>query len=327
MATDGDDAGPGTASRPLRTISRAARLAGPGTTVIVRPGQYRESLHSTRSGTANARIVFSSQTLWGAQLLDPGSGADTTWRNDGNYVEILNFDITGTGSSGLQNGGSHVLLERNRVHDVAAGTCIMTWNDNYTLHDIDIVGNVVFGCGQTMLDHGIYLAYSRGTVVDNVAYDNSGFGLHCWHNCNRLTISNNLSFDNGGGIVVGQGDSPNFGRVAADDMIVSNNIVIDNRDTGIAEEGVTGRRNRFLNNIVFDNGGDRQIVLRTGTESGTITADPRLVDYRSDGSGDYRLRADSPGIDAGTEVGAPSTAIDGTARPLGRGYDIGPYER
>jgi hypothetical protein len=325
VATDGDDAGPGTESRPLRTISRAARLARPGTTVIVGPGRYQESVRSVTSGSATARIVFTSQTLWGAQLLAPG--ADTTWRNDGDYVEILNFDITGAGSSGLQNGGSHVLLERNRVHDAVAGTCIMTWNDGYTLHDIDIVGNVVFGCGRTSLDHGIYLAYRRGLIADNVVYDNSGFGLHCWHACTELTISNNLSFANGGGIVVGQGDSPDFGRTAADHMIVSNNIVVDNRDTGIAESGATGPSNRFLNNIVFGNGGTRPVSLRGGTESGTITADPRFVDYRPDGSGDYRLADGSPGIDRGTEVGAPASAIDGMHRPVGRGTDIGPYER
>ena len=39
-------------------------------------------------------------------------------------------------------------------------------------------------------------------------------------------ITNNLVFDNGeGGILIGQGDGPNNGDVAADDMVVANNIV------------------------------------------------------------------------------------------------------
>ncbi|MEU1753606.1 LamG-like jellyroll fold domain-containing protein [Micromonospora matsumotoense] len=40
VATDGDDANPGTLARPLRTIQRAHDLAEPGTTIAVRGGTY-----------------------------------------------------------------------------------------------------------------------------------------------------------------------------------------------------------------------------------------------------------------------------------------------
>ncbi|WP_269756805.1 right-handed parallel beta-helix repeat-containing protein [Micromonospora humida] len=40
VATDGDDANPGTLARPLRTIQRAHDLAQPGTTIAVRGGTY-----------------------------------------------------------------------------------------------------------------------------------------------------------------------------------------------------------------------------------------------------------------------------------------------
>ena len=33
-------------------------------------------------------------------------------------------------------------------------------------------------------------------ISNNIAFDNAGFGIHCWHACNALTISNNLVFDN-----------------------------------------------------------------------------------------------------------------------------------
>jgi hypothetical protein len=162
--------------------------------------------------------------------------------------------------------------------------------------------------------------------MNNITFGNSGYGIHCWHNCGQLIISNNLVFKNGGGIVVGQGDSPNFGNVPADNFIVSNNIVVDNRTIGIIEVGATGPLNRYRNNMLYHNGDD-SISLKTGKEYGTIRSDPQFVDYRPDGSGDYRLRDLSAGVDAGTNVGASPYAIDGSARPSGHGYDIGPYER
>jgi pectate disaccharide-lyase len=190
-----------------------------------------------------------------------------------------------------------------------------------------VIGNVTFGCGEDSLDHGIYVSHTRGVVSNNISYGNAGFGIHCWHNCNELDISNNLVFDNPeGGIVVGQGDSPNYGDVPADNFVVSNNIAIDNGREGIRESGATGPNNEFLNNILWNNEDDR-ILLKTGTADGTIVGDPGFVNFQPDGSGDYRLQSGSPAVDAGVAAGAPLTAIDGTPRPQSSGVDIGIYER
>lgn len=321
VSTQGDDHNPGSRAEPLRTISKAAALARPGTTVVVTPGRYVGSVSSSVSGTRGARIVFTAQPPWSAQVV--GEGTEAAWRNEGNFVDIANFDLSGNTVRGMLNEGSYVRIVANRIHDFTRGDCISTYNSGYTLHDIDIIGNVVHGCGSTMLDHGIYLSYTRGLIADNISYGNAGYGIHCWHNCGQLVISNNDAVGNGGGIAVGQGDSPHFGRITADQVTVSNNIVVDNRVVGIAEAGATGSGNRYLNNLLYRNGDDRP-ELRAGTQAGTITADPDFVDY---GSGDYRLRGSSPGIDAGTDIGAPSYAIDGTPRPSGRGYDIGAYQR
>ena len=321
VSTQGDDHNPGSRAAPLRTISKAATLARPGTTVVVTPGRYVGSVSSSVSGTRGARIAFTAQPPWSAQVV--GEGTEAAWRNEGDFVDIANFDLSGNTVRGMLNEGSYVRIVANRIHDFTRGDCISTYNSGYTLHDIDIIGNVVHGCGSSMLDHGIYAAYSHGLIADNTSYGNAGYGIHCWHNCGQLVISNNVAFGNGGGIVVGQGDSPHFGRIPADHVTVSNNIVVDNRVVGIAEAGATGPANRYLDNLLYRNGDDR-LELRTGTESGTVTADPEFVD---DDSGNYRLRDSSPGVDAGTNLGAPPYAIDGAPRPSGRGYDIGAYER
>ena len=108
-------------------------------------------------------------------------------------------------------------------------------------------------CGASSLDYGIYVSHPGATVANNV-YGNAGYGIHCWHNCNHLVVSHNLVFDNGeGGILIGQGDDPNNGQVAADNFVVSDNIAVSNGKHGIAESGATGPNNRYLHNIVSGN--------------------------------------------------------------------------
>jgi len=59
---------------------------------------------------------------------------------------------------------------------------------------------------------------------------------------------------------------------------------------------------------------------------GNLCKDPRFVRPAWGSDGDYRLQQGSPAIDSGTATGAPSTDLDGKKRPVGSGYDIGPYE-
>jgi len=59
VATNGKDTNPGSRSRPLRTIQRAADLAQPGDVITVHKGTYRERVNPPRGGTSDAkRIVY-----------------------------------------------------------------------------------------------------------------------------------------------------------------------------------------------------------------------------------------------------------------------------
>jgi hypothetical protein len=75
---------------------------------------------------------------------------------------------------------------------------------------------------------------------------------------------------------------------------------------------------------------DNALDATTGTprsETGRIEADPRFVDAAQ---GDYRLAADSPLIDAGTDTPAGGVAgfdLDGVTRIEGAHIDVGAYER
>jgi hypothetical protein len=331
VAPDGDDDnGDGTEADPFQTIKKAAAVVEPGMTVIVADGTYEGAFATRASGQEDARITYVSETKWGAKLVGDGNqvGEDTdaVWRNYGDYVDIQGFDISGTMNDGLIQTGSYARLVENRVYGFAEG-CISTYERQYALHDIDMIGNVVHDCGSTSLHHGIYPGHPGGTISNNISYGNAGFGIHCWHNCNQLVISNNLVFDNGeGGILVGQGDGPNDGDVEADQMIVANNIAVDNGNLGIRESGASGSANRYLNNNVSGNE-YAGIGLLAGQEVGTITERPEFLDFRIDGSGDYRLKSSSADVDGGTSAGAIERDIVGIRRPQGGGVDIGVYEQ
>jgi len=72
----GDDQASGDASHPFKTIAHAAAVAGPGDTVTVMPGTYRESIKLTRSGRFDAPITFRASPSGPVTLegTDPLSG-------------------------------------------------------------------------------------------------------------------------------------------------------------------------------------------------------------------------------------------------------------
>jgi parallel beta-helix repeat protein len=327
VAPNGNDSNNGSVSAPWATIQHAASLVTPGLVVHVAPGTYG-AVNSQVSGTANARIRFISDVKWGAKLQASGS---TVWNNTGSYVDIMGFDVTGSVAVGINNDGSFVRIIGNHVHNISApcnsngGAGID--NDSFTGTDNDIIGNVVHDVGNPGAScatiQGIYHSNLRGHILNNISYRNAAWGIHLWHAANNVVIANNLVFQNGeGGIVVGDGDAP--GGVTDNNTLVTNNI-IRNNPIAISEQGATGAANQYLNNLIWQN--TQGIMLQNGLhDTGTISADPQMVNYQPDGSGNYHLQSTSPAVNSGTTQGMPSIDFDGASRPFGAGPDIGPYE-
>lgn len=71
VAPDGDDAHPGTAEAPLRTINAAAQKAYPGDTIIVHAGTYREEVVPPRGGEEGKPITY--QAAPGEEVFIKGS--------------------------------------------------------------------------------------------------------------------------------------------------------------------------------------------------------------------------------------------------------------
>jgi hypothetical protein len=341
VATTGNDSGAGSPSDPFRTIQHAASVARPSTTIHVASGDYAGDVSTSVSGSATGRISFVAATA-PTPVHIIGSGALAAWTNHGDYVDIVNFEITGPGRIGILNYGGHDAMVGNHVHDIRlSGGCTGDGgagivDANYDASDDDVIGNVIHdigipgGCNGVQ---GIYHSNLRGHIYNNIVYRVSAWGIHLWHAATDVIIANNTVFANGsatmgGGIVIGSGDSP--GGIVLDNTEVINNIVFDNPGIGIEEycygpPGCIGSHNLVSNNVV--RGSATGVVMLVGQDIDTITADPQFRDYRADGSGDYRLKKDSPAVDHGLAGSAPPYDLRNHARPRGAGFDIGAYER
>lgn len=95
---DGSDSDSGSERAPLRTIQRALDEAGPGTTIRLAPGVYRERLRTVRAGTASAPI----------RIVGPETGKNPADRRQAtlhgtsrivsinhSHIELLGFTIDG----------------------------------------------------------------------------------------------------------------------------------------------------------------------------------------------------------------------------------------
>jgi parallel beta-helix repeat protein len=344
VSTSGNDSNPCTQASPCLTINHVSALATPGTTVHVMPGTYNfnasEPIRTATSGTASAPITYVSDSKWGAKLVNSWyqAGGGATWYNTASYIVIKGFEISGGGGiDGLIDFGSHNTISGNYVHDMnndtSVLTCLQLGSGGIFLggDGTTVSGNVVRHIGPPGIDtcittHGFYISSgSSNVIVNNIASNNSGFGIHCW-GPSSVTVANNVSFNNGtGGMIFGNGNG------TFDNSIISNNIVINNGVWGIRELENTGTHeigpnNQILNNMVYGNPNGDMLLIEGNTDSGRVTTDAQFINYQADGSGDYHLKSTSPAIDSGTITGAPATDFDSNTRPQGAGFDIGAYE-
>lgn len=351
VATNGDDSGPGSQSSPFKTIQKGADVVQPGETVCVLPGTYNENnkrgdlggIWVRKDGTASNRIRFVSQQKWGAKVVSSGA-TGAIWRNDGAYVDIEGFEFDGAASKraapAIYIHGAYTRALYNHIHDISVDRCGGGVGINSGGYDTnfgtEIIGNLIHGnwrhdvagCPGSgpISGYGIYFASPNGKVMNNVIYKNGSVGIHLWHAPYGTVVSHNLVFENGNtGIVFGCNDKP---YVQCHNITISNNIVMNHGIYALREYGNNDRSNLVANNITFGGG---KISMQTGTaKNNKEGVNPNIPGLSS---GDYRLGAGSPAIDAATEecvsaakVCVPPEDYYRGKRPFGNGYDIGPHE-
>jgi hypothetical protein len=189
-----------------------------------------------------------------------------------------------------------------------------------------IQGNIAsFGAG-LCLRSPFALRVCNNLIVDNLAWDYSGFGsggqgggLFCdvGVNATGVTAVVNNTF-------VGNSAPPNIlghmgGGMAmnltSSLLVLANNIIASN-SSGLWLPFGSSSFPTLLNNCVHNSNGVNYINLSPG--AGDIQADPQFVNRVA---GDVRLLAVSPCVDTGTNAHAATADFDGVPRPLDGNHD------
>jgi len=228
--------------------------------------------------------------------------------------EFKNNHIHHTYKEGIDpKESSNGRIHKNHIHDIARiGIYLDAWDGPE--HDIDIYQNVVHDTS----GHGISLAIEQkgGSlknigIYNNIVYSNraAGIAISSYHfptPRENIKIINNVCYNNGhDGIYVGD--------VLVENSVIRNNVCSENQGYQIASDSPSMLT--LEHNLI---NGSSQIY-----GNNAIIGDPKFV---NPAGGDFHLREDSPAIDSGSSIDAPSDDFDGNPRPQGAGYDIGAFE-
>ena len=338
VGPNGSDINSGSQASPFATIKHADSIVMPGDTVIVLDGTYKGDIRLARSGTSGNPITYKAQHQWQAKLVGTGTGDGSTVIGlTGGNIIIQDFDITGGDANGINlaysgKSASYNQAISNYVHDMVtpcdsiSGTAISTGGgDDYTgITHNGIIGNMVVnitpynGCPGGHTASGIYAQTPYAVIANNIVI-NAGTDIQTWHAASNITIFGNTTIGGVVGVTLGAGDSP--GGITNDYSVVQNNISI-NSVVGLQEHGTTGPHNKFIDNLVFNNGTNVQLI-NGDVATGTVTADPKFVNNTGTAAGDYELQSSSPAIGHGLALGGITTDYVGVPRPQTGTTDIG----
>ncbi len=279
------------------------------------------------------------------------------------FVTIRNVTAANNGKWGIFTGFTDdLLVENNETYGAADehGIYVSNSSDRPTIRDNLIYDNNANGIHL----NGDASQGGDGLIEDalierNVIYGNGvagGSGIN-GDGLTNSTIRNNLLYDNhASGISLYRIDA----SAGASGNVVVNNTIINASDArwciNINSASVG---NAVLNNITYNHHSFRGAIAIDASSTPGFTSDYNAVmdRFSTDGGNsvvalptwqaagydqnsfvstpaslfvapgvDFHLLAPGPAVDAGTSTNAPSTDLDGGARPVGGGYDLGAYE-
>ncbi|GAA0849709.1 right-handed parallel beta-helix repeat-containing protein [Streptosporangium amethystogenes subsp. fukuiense] len=280
VATNGNDADPGTLSAPLKTIQRAVDLAQPGHTIVIRGGTYAPStnIQILKDGTPSRpitmrnhngeRVILDGENMpytpgaVGSSIPRPERGAihieGDWWRLTG--LEIIHGPY---GIFGLDT--SDNVFDRLITRDnYESGLHLQGASGNNQIINLDAHGNRDPRKNGESADG---LAIKEGSGSGNVVrgarlWNNSDDGLDFWMFLSPITVESSVAWGNGFNRwnlpdYTGDGNGFKLGGGDPDpqaDHLIRNSIAFDNAVGGFIDNGNPGRLTADRN-TAWRNGG------------------------------------------------------------------------
>ena len=251
VSTSGNDVtGNGSREQPYRTIQRAADSVGPGGTVFIEPGTYREALVISKVATAESPITFTASGP-GVVIDADAVDRDAVLVTESAWIVWQGIRIQDAPRAGMRISASHHITVRNNVFANNQRWGLFTdFSD-----DLLIEGNESFGA---TIEHGIYHSNSgdRPVIRGNVIHDNHADGIHMNGDISMggdgvitsAVVERNYIYDNG----VGGGSGINMDGVQS--STIRNNVIVNAHASGISmyqiDGGLCSRNNRVYDNTI-----------------------------------------------------------------------------
>jgi hypothetical protein len=311
VATDGDDADPGTVDQPLRTIQRAVDLAGPGTTIEIRAGSYAPgtNIQVTVDGQPDAPITM--RAYQGEPVLIDGENMPHTPAPIGGSIprpergalhieadwwRFVDLEIANGPYAIFCLDCNDNVFERLVTRDnYESGLQIQGASGGNQVLNLDSFGNRDPRKNGESADG---LAIKEGSGTGNVVrgarlWNNSDDGFDAWEFVSAIVIEDSVAWGNGFNRwdlpdYTGDGNGFKLGGGDEDlpaDHSVDNSIAFDNAVGGFIDNANPGSM-RLDRNTAYGNGGAGfDLADSTSTLTGNLAVGDPVSMGGSTGSG------------------------------------------
>jgi hypothetical protein len=294
-------------------------------------------MYNDRSSPALTNVTFS-----GNYAETNGGGMANSYSNPTLTHVTFSGNRAKSGGGMYNSGGSspiltHVTISDNEAFMNEGGGMSNNSGSSPVLTHVTISGNRA-SVGGGMYNSDSSPTLTNVTISGNRALDifpggGVGGGIYNFNGSltlSHVTISGNWADYEAGGIYNNQS------ATTISNSIIWGNSATDEYRLNIAISPMLSTFPVISYSLIeYSNGSGDNWNAMVGSDGGNnIDADPKFIDYQPaiddpTSNGDYRLRKDSPAINAGNSIDIPNgiiTDLDGNSRVSGASVDMGAYE-